>query len=132
MISRLGLSLLAVCLTLVPMADGTEAGTVLLKDICPGACSGSPQGMKVSNGVLFSSPMTESTAGSSGGPTAPARGPLRSRTSRPATGPRRGSRSWARQGVTGGCGNGSHCPGQPVTRTEMAVFLVANFGLSLP
>jgi ELWxxDGT repeat protein len=38
----------------------------------------------------------------------------------------------ARQGVTGGCGNGNYCPGQPVTRAQMAVFLVANFGLPLP
>ncbi|MFL6194018.1 MAG: ELWxxDGT repeat protein, partial [Thermoanaerobaculia bacterium] len=38
----------------------------------------------------------------------------------------------ARQGVTGGCGGGNYCPGQPVTRAEMAVFLVVNFGLPLP
>jgi hypothetical protein len=28
----------------------------------------------------------------------------------------------ARRGVTGGCGGGNYCPGQPVTRQQMAVF----------
>ena len=30
----------------------------------------------------------------------------------------------AAEGVTTGCGNGKYCPGQPVTRKQMAVFLV--------
>ena len=38
----------------------------------------------------------------------------------------------ARQGVTSGCGGGNYCPGQPITRGEMSVFLVVNFGLPLP
>jgi ELWxxDGT repeat protein len=38
----------------------------------------------------------------------------------------------AADGITGGCGNGNFCPGQPVTRAEMAVFLVTAFGLPLP
>jgi hypothetical protein len=29
-----------------------------------------------------------------------------------------------RRGVTAGCGNGNYCPGNPVTRDQMAVFLV--------
>ncbi|HTR04624.1 MAG TPA: S-layer homology domain-containing protein [Thermoanaerobaculia bacterium] len=29
-----------------------------------------------------------------------------------------------REGVTGGCGGGSYCPGSPVTRAQMAVFLL--------
>ena len=31
----------------------------------------------------------------------------------------------ASDGITGGCGNGNFCPDKPVTRAEMAVFLVA-------
>jgi ELWxxDGT repeat protein len=34
-------------------SDGTAAGTRLLKDICPGACSSAPQSLTVSNGKLF-------------------------------------------------------------------------------
>jgi subtilisin family serine protease len=30
----------------------------------------------------------------------------------------------ANRGITGGCGNGSYCPGSPVTREQMAVFLL--------
>jgi ELWxxDGT repeat protein len=33
-------------------SDGTEAGTVLLKDVCPGACPGWPSALTVSNGAL--------------------------------------------------------------------------------
>jgi len=32
--------------------------------------------------------------------------------------------------ITGGCGNGNYCPASPVTRGQMAVFLVATFGLT--
>jgi subtilisin family serine protease len=35
----------------------------------------------------------------------------------------------ANRGVTGGCGGGNFCPANPVTRAQMAVFLVTNFGL---
>jgi hypothetical protein len=35
----------------------------------------------------------------------------------------------AADGITGGCGNGNYCPGGPVTRDQMAVFLVKTFGL---
>jgi len=34
-----------------------------------------------------------------------------------------------RRGVTGGCGGGSYCPTTAVTRDQMAIFLVAMFGL---
>jgi hypothetical protein len=34
-----------------------------------------------------------------------------------------------RRGVTGGCGAGNYCPAGTVTRAQMAVFLVATFGL---
>jgi hypothetical protein len=34
-----------------------------------------------------------------------------------------------RSGVTGGCGNDNYCPDDPVTRAQMAVFLVRTFGL---
>jgi glucose/arabinose dehydrogenase len=34
-----------------------------------------------------------------------------------------------RRNITGGCGNGNFCPAAPVTRGEMAVFLVVTFGL---
>ncbi len=30
----------------------------------------------------------------------------------------------ADEGITGGCGNGNYCPGNPVTRAQMAVFLL--------
>ncbi len=30
----------------------------------------------------------------------------------------------SRRGITGGCGSGNFCPGDPVTRQQMAVFLV--------
>ncbi|HXF86303.1 MAG TPA: S-layer homology domain-containing protein [Anaerolineales bacterium] len=35
----------------------------------------------------------------------------------------------AREGITSGCGGGRFCPGSPVTRAEMAVFLVRTFNL---
>jgi outer membrane protein assembly factor BamB len=37
----------------------------------------------------------------------------------------------ARRGVVTGCGNGAYCPGQPVTREQMGVFLTVTFGLLL-
>ncbi|HWP43126.1 MAG TPA: S-layer homology domain-containing protein [Blastocatellia bacterium] len=33
------------------------------------------------------------------------------------------------RGITAGCGGGNYCPGQPVTRAEMAAFLVRAFDL---
>ena len=33
------------------------------------------------------------------------------------------------RGITAGCSASSYCPGQPVTRAQMAVFLVRTFGL---
>jgi len=35
----------------------------------------------------------------------------------------------AAEGITGGCGAGIYCPDNPVTRAQMAVFLVKTFGL---
>jgi hypothetical protein len=35
----------------------------------------------------------------------------------------------AAEGITGGCGNGNFCPDAPVTRAQMAVFLVKTFAL---
>lgn len=35
----------------------------------------------------------------------------------------------AAEGITGGCGGGNFCPSDPVTRGQMAVFLVRAFGL---
>jgi len=35
----------------------------------------------------------------------------------------------AAEGITGGCGSGNYCPEVPVTRAQMAVFLVRTFGL---
>ena len=35
----------------------------------------------------------------------------------------------AEEGVTAGCGNNNYCPSTPVTRDQMAVFLVRNFNL---
>jgi hypothetical protein len=35
----------------------------------------------------------------------------------------------AAEGITAGCGNGNYCPEAPVTRDQMAVFLVRTFGL---
>jgi len=35
----------------------------------------------------------------------------------------------ANEGITGGCGNGNYCPATPVTRDQMAVFLVRAFSL---
>jgi CSLREA domain-containing protein len=37
----------------------------------------------------------------------------------------------ARRGVVGGCSAGTYCPGAPVSRGEMSVFIVATFGLLL-
>ena len=37
----------------------------------------------------------------------------------------------ARRGITAGCGGGRFCPGDAVTREQMAVFLTAAFGLTL-
>lgn len=38
----------------------------------------------------------------------------------------------AAEGITAGCGNGTFCPEDAVTRAQMAVFLVRTFDLSLP
>ena len=35
----------------------------------------------------------------------------------------------AAEGITAGCGGGDYCPAEPVTRDQMAVFLVRTFGL---
>jgi hypothetical protein len=35
----------------------------------------------------------------------------------------------AAEGITGGCGSGNYCPDTPVTRAQMAVFLVKTFNL---
>ena len=35
----------------------------------------------------------------------------------------------ANEGITGGCGNNNYCPDSPVTRAQMAVFLVRTFDL---
>lgn len=35
----------------------------------------------------------------------------------------------ATEGITGGCGNGNYCPTTPVTRDQMAVFLMKSFNL---
>ena len=35
----------------------------------------------------------------------------------------------AAEGITAGCGGGDYCPKAPVTRDQMAVFLVRTFGL---
>ena len=35
----------------------------------------------------------------------------------------------AAESITGGCGNGNYCPNNPVTRAQMAIFLVRTFGL---
>jgi hypothetical protein len=37
----------------------------------------------------------------------------------------------ARRGVTGGCGAGTYCPSDAVSREQMAVFLTGTFGLTL-
>jgi len=41
--------------------------------------------------------------------------------------------TWIKQlvieGITSGCGNGNYCPEDPVTRAQMAVFLVKTFNL---
>jgi S-layer family protein len=41
--------------------------------------------------------------------------------------------AWIKQlvteGITSGCGSGNYCPEQPVTRAQMAVFLVRTFSL---
>ena len=37
----------------------------------------------------------------------------------------------AAEGITGGCGSGDYCPGNPATRGQMAVFLVKAFALQL-
>jgi hypothetical protein len=34
----------------------------------------------------------------------------------------------AAEGITGGCGDGNYCPNDPVSRAQMAVFLVRAFG----
>lgn len=38
----------------------------------------------------------------------------------------------AKSGITGGCGAGSYCPGQPLTRGQMAVFIAKGLGLVQP
>jgi hypothetical protein len=37
----------------------------------------------------------------------------------------------AREGITGGCGGGMYWPDDPVTRGQMAVFLVRTFNLPM-
>ncbi|HEY7863866.1 MAG TPA: S-layer homology domain-containing protein, partial [Thermoanaerobaculia bacterium] len=36
------------------------------------------------------------------------------------------------RGIAAGCGGGQYCPGNPVTRAEMAVFVATTFALPLP
>jgi hypothetical protein len=36
------------------------------------------------------------------------------------------------EGITGGCGGGNYCPNNPVTRSQMAIFLQRTFNLPLP
>ncbi len=51
-----------------------------------------------------------------------------------------GTQHWARNfirilachGITVGCGNGSFCAGEPVTRAQMAVFLAKSLGIQAP
>ena len=38
----------------------------------------------------------------------------------------------AKSGITGGCGSGNFCPGAPLTRGQMSVFLAKGLGLSWP
>jgi hypothetical protein len=38
----------------------------------------------------------------------------------------------AARGISGGCSAGMFCPGNPVTREQMSVFLSTTFGLSVP
>ena len=38
----------------------------------------------------------------------------------------------AAEGITAGCGSGNYCPATPVTRDQMAVFLVRTFNLPTP
>jgi hypothetical protein len=38
----------------------------------------------------------------------------------------------ASRSITGGCGGGAYCPGSPVTRAQMAIFLTKTFNLPLP
>ena len=38
----------------------------------------------------------------------------------------------AASGITGGCGGGNYCPGNPLTRGQMAVFLAKALGLQWP
>jgi len=38
----------------------------------------------------------------------------------------------AKSGITGGCGMGNFCPGSPLTRGQMAVFLAKGLGLAWP
>jgi hypothetical protein len=35
----------------------------------------------------------------------------------------------AAEGITAGCGGGNYCPGTPVTRDQMAVFLLKTFNI---
>ena len=46
-------------------------------------------------------------------------------------GPDRFIEELAREGITSGCGATTYCPDDPVTRAEMAVFLVRAFNLPL-
>jgi len=34
----------------------------------------------------------------------------------------------AAEGITSGCGGGNYCPENPVTRSQMAVFIAKTFG----
>jgi hypothetical protein len=37
----------------------------------------------------------------------------------------------ANRGIVGGCGGGNYCPGNPVKRDQMAVFITLTFGLTI-
>jgi hypothetical protein len=37
----------------------------------------------------------------------------------------------AARGISNGCGNGRYCPGNPVSRDQMAKFLVTTFRLPI-
>ncbi|HEY2290333.1 MAG TPA: ELWxxDGT repeat protein, partial [Thermoanaerobaculia bacterium] len=112
-------------------SDGAAVGTFLVQDIAPGATPSSPLGFTDAGSDVFFAANDGVTGFEPWD--VPKAALLATYQDVPA-----GYFAWrfiealTVRGVTGGCGNGDFCPGQPITRAEMAVLLLAARGTPPP
>jgi ELWxxDGT repeat protein len=112
-------------------SDGAPVGTFLVQDIAPGAAPSSPLDLAAVGADVF---FAANDGGSGFEPwVIPQASLLATFQDVPAS-----YFAWrfiealVVGGVTGGCGGGSFCPGQPITRAEMAVLLLTARGTAPP